>query len=266
MKRIIGIILVILFTISLTNCKKDNSSPVSPKIGTGKIIGQVKFLDNTPASFANIQLRNYDTAISIYNTADADGNYIFDELKDGNYLVRFQSAAYEMNVYESALYNIQSDSIRNDFTITYRMLDDQSVYVVNTNIYFIKFNADGGKIGNNLNAVGSLTGYYSNDFFGTAVLSARVFLIPDDFNWMNDSEGLTPEFIENNFDFLFEVEESVEERNHSIAFSGGQIETLISNPGNGFAFVKVGTDEQIIKVPCVDRQNNDYGLLFNYNF
>lgn len=53
--------------------------------------------------------------------------------------------------------------------------------------------------------------------------------------------------------------------NHSVELTGEKIEMILSNPSNGFVFIKSIHDESILKIPCVDFNNNDFGWVIEYN-
>ena len=77
---------------------------------------------------------------------------------------------------------------------------------------------------------------------------------------------MTPEYIQSNFQFLFSVnEEPVVNGRHEIKISdSNNIQSMFSNPSNGFAFVLNDTTANEIKIPCVDFSNNDFGLKIFY--
>ena len=53
---------------------------------------------------------------------------------------------------------------------------------------------------------------------------------------------------------------------HEIRFYGNDIASILSNPTNGFIFVKKTIDDTKLKVPCVDFNNNDFGLKIRYKW
>ena len=60
-------------------------------------------------------------------------------------------------------------------------------------------------------------------------------------------------------------EEPVVNGRHEIKISdSNNIQSMFSNPSNGFAFVLNDTTANEIKIPCVDFSNNDFGLKIFY--
>lgn len=264
MKRI-SLLILLAFVFGCDD--KNEFLPPAPEIGTGKIYGNLKFIDGTPGSNAMIRLKDFQTNVSLFTGADENGNYEFNELVDGKYQVVYQSPAYEMNVYLSdTLETVNNSELKHDFTITYRMLDDQKLKIVNDDMFLIQYHHDAGRIGDSLHLVKGLIGFYSNDFTGRAVLSSKVYSVPDSFDWEADSGNLDSTYITNNLEFLFELQDWSENSNHLVYIDGEKLGKLLTSVNKGFLFVKVGTEDQVLKVPCIDRQNNDFGLLFDYNF
>ncbi|MFH1196729.1 MAG: carboxypeptidase-like regulatory domain-containing protein [bacterium] len=255
------ILFIALSTVLIYSCKEDS---VSTGGEVHSVYGKATFLDGTPAVQAKVQLKNLTTSRLFYDTSDVNGGFNFSNMINGNYVVRFASPAYEVNSYVSDSFDLTVSDIEHDFFITYKMLDDQEVYRIDDAIFFIKFNADAGRIGNNHDKVSRIIGYHSANAADSISLSCLVYKIPDGFDWETTSIEITPEYIAQNFTLLFEADEELNFQQHEIVFIDEMVPKILSNPSNGFAFVKKSAESKRIEVPCVDRQNNDYGLLFEY--
>lgn len=89
-------------------------------------------------------------------------------------------------------------------------------------------------------------------------------MTPDDLSWEANDSLFTYEFIKQNYTFLTTIDETNSNGRHEIRFYDEDIPKLLSNPLNGFLFIKKNIDEKELMVPCVDFNNNDFGLLIYY--
>ena len=197
--------------------------------------------------------------------ADPNGNYSFTNLSSGNFTISFRSTRNDISTSQVSATLTGSDTLKKDITIRYNMLDDFSSIHVNKDVVFIQFLAENAKIGANYDLIDYLNGYYRKDYFDSISLSYDIYQIPDTLDWYHPGVELTADYIRNNFKYLTEViEEPVINHNHEIRFKGSDIPIILSNPPRGFAFVKIGNDNKTLEIPCVDFQNNDFGLRIKY--
>lgn len=110
-----------------------------------------------------------------------------------------------------------------------------------------------------------LKGYYRRDILYSITLSCEVYIIPAGLNWANPGVEINAEYIRNNFEYVTEADEEYINGTHTIKFTGAQIPGILSKPVNGFAFVKKDNEDKELKIPCVDFNNNDFGLKIVYN-
>ncbi len=256
-----AIIIIFLFSA----CKKNNS-PTSPaQLSNNSVYGKVKFLDGSSAGYAKVELKSSKSYLSTSTICDKSGNYIFSDLSSGDYLVSFVSTRNDINTSKVSAILTEGDSLERDITITYNMLDDYFSAHINKDVFFMKFLPEDAMIGNNYNLINYLSGFYRRDVNDSVTLSADIYKIPDTLDWYNPGVTLTSDYIRNNFKYLTEViEEPVKNHNHEIRFKDDNIKIILSNPVNGFAFVKKGDDNKRLEIPCVDFQNNDFGLRIIY--
>jgi hypothetical protein len=252
-------ILIMIFFIS---CKDENSAIVTPS-GRSSIQGTVKFLDNSIAPYAKIELKSNLADRSIYDTCDANGNFSFKELHGGDYTLIFRSTNYDLNTTYVNLSLTDNDNVTQNVFITYNMLDDFAEKIINDGVYFIKFQSDGARLGGNFNLVDHLSGYYRNNSTDTVTLSAKVYRIPLNLDW--NTINFSSDSVPSNFEFLFDVNDEKTNFGHQVQISGDDIPIIFSNPPNGFAFVvKQDSVKAKLKIPCVDFNNNDFGLKITY--
>lgn len=108
-----------------------------------------------------------------------------------------------------------------------------------------------------------VAGYFQNDFADEATLSADIYQIPDGVVWETLAQTADAEYVKNNFPKLTSITEITQQPHHILVFQGNDLNVLYSNPANGFAFVNADTTK-VLKIPCVDRANNDFGLEIFY--
>lgn len=256
---------LILFLIFLISCSEDDS--ITPtQSGNSSITGQLKFLDNTPAANARIELSSNTSGRYVYYTCDILGNFFFDSLYKDSYTLTFRSASYDIYTSYVPVSVDEDQNIVQDVYIRYNMLDDFVTKIISNSVFLIKMHPDGAKIGNNFDLINNVSGYYRSGGSDSISLSANIYLVPDGVNWNDPGVDLTPAFIQSNFQFLFSVdEEPVVNGRHEIKISDtNYIQSIFSNPSNGFAFVLNDTTANEIKIPCVDFSNNDFGLKIFY--
>lgn len=264
MKKIgIGFI-ILLISFLVVKCKDDSS--VDPVIANSSISGELKFLDNSAASFARIELKSNSSGRFITDTCDIDGRFSFAPLSAGDYTITFRSTSYDIATTYVGVNLEENQNTEKIVIIKYNMLDDFSSKTINQDVFFIKMHPDGARIGNNYSMIKYLSGYFTANGTDTLTLSADVYSIPDNLNWSNPGVDITSDYIRSNFQFLFSVdEEEVINRRHQINFYRDAIPIMFSNPSNGFAFVRRDSLAKQIKIPCVDYSNNDFGLKIFYN-
>jgi hypothetical protein len=247
------------------SCSEEDSVVNTPA-GSSTITGQLKFLDNTPAAFAQIELKSNSSGRYIFDICDGNGNFFFESLYKDNYTLTFRSTSYDINSSYVSVSVDENQNVVHDVYIKYNMLDEFAAVNVSNSVFLIKFQPDGAKIGDNFNLISNLNGYYRSGSEDSVSLSSNIYLLPEDFVWNNPGVDLTPEYIEANFQFLFSIEEEeVVNGRHEIKISDtNNIQSIFSNPPKGFAFVLKDSTSNEIKIPCVDFSNNDFGLRIFY--
>ena len=252
-------------SIFLAACKK-NSSPTTPPVpSNGYIYGKAKFIDNSPASYANIQIKILGDPHSTGTICDENGNFSFPNLVAGNYIIWFASTRNDINTVKVSTILGESDTLEKDVTITYNILDDLNSIHINRDVFFMRFLPEQARIGNNYSVINYLNGYYRAGVNDSVSMSADIYQIPDSIKWDNPGDSLSATYIRNHFKYLTTViEEPVRNTTHEIRFKDNNIKIILSNPSNGFAFVKKNDDNSTLQIPCVDHQNNDFGLIINY--
>ncbi len=266
MKKDFFVTCLIVSAMFLVSCSEENSV-ISTQKGNSTITGQLKFLDNTPAANALIELSSNTSGRYIYDTCDSNGNFFFEFLYKDNYTLTFRSTSYDINSSYVSVIVDEDQNVTQDVYIKFNMLDDFATKLVSDDVFFIKMHPDGAKIGNNYNLISNLRGYYRSGSTDSISLSADVYLIPAGIDWNNPGVDLTPAYIISNFQYLFSVnEEPIFNGRHEIRISDTNfIQEIFSNPSNGFAFVLNDSAANQIKIPCVDFNNNDFGLKIFYN-
>lgn len=259
----IGLVVLLIIGFILISCNENN--PVfTDETGNGLISGVAKYLDNSVAAFARIELQSVSSGRSVNTICDSLGRFSFSSLHEGTYDLIFRSTNYDINTTYTLVNLEKNQSIFQDVYIKYNMLDDFATRQVNDKFFLIKFQPEGAKLGGNFALVDHLSGYYRNTGTDTITLSANVFKVPDNFNW-NDL-NYTLDYIPTEFEFLFEVEDKTKQNGtHEILINGDNILKIFSNPPGGFAFViKNDSVNSKLKIPCVDFNNNDFGLKIVY--
>jgi hypothetical protein len=257
-------LLILLSSMMFLSCKKDDTIVAAP--GNSSITGTLKFLDESPASFAKIELKSNASGRSIYDTCDVNGSYTFAPLRSGDYTIIFRSTSYDISTSYVAANLLENQNLSQDVFIRYNMLDDFATKIINQDVFFIRMHPDGAKIGGNYSVIKNLSGYYNANGIDSVTLSADVYLVPDNINWANPGVDLTSDYIKTNFQFLFSVDEEPRTNSrHQINLFNNAAEEMFSNPSNGFAFVRRDSLAKEIKIPCVDFSNNDFGLKIFYN-
>ncbi|MCF8260005.1 MAG: carboxypeptidase-like regulatory domain-containing protein [Melioribacteraceae bacterium] len=227
------------------------------------ISGRVTFIDGTPAANADLRLIVVSSNQNQFTVTDSEGNYSFTELSSVNYQVNFSSQSYLVNSYTSPNLNPSDGNLVHDFSITYGILDEINYNPVSDSVFLIQYHPESGRIGNNFDRVNQLRGYYFRDFNGSSTLDCEVYEVSSSYNWANSSE-LTPSYVRANFTHVMSLTDSYNNSVHTVEFSDEDIPKILSNPVNGFAFIKTNYDNKVLRVPCVDFNNNDFGLRFEY--
>ncbi|HCY77938.1 MAG TPA: hypothetical protein DHV28_18685 [Ignavibacteriales bacterium] len=255
---------LLIVVASFVSCSKDENI-VDTSRGNSSITGILKFLDNTPASLATIELKSNASQRSIYQTCNSNGDFSFGLLNKGDYTLIFRSTSYDINSTYTAVTLDDNQNLSRDVFVRYNMLDDFATKIISQDVFLIKMHPDGARVGNNYNLINSLSGYYRSGESDSVTLSADVYLVPENIDWNNPGVDLTPEFISSNFQFLFSMdEEAVINGRHEIKIPPSNIQEMFSNPVNGFAFVKRDSVANVLKILCVDFANNDFGLKIFY--
>ncbi len=262
MKRAVYIVLSLSIFL-IISCSED--SVVEPETGTGEITGQVKFISGDAGAFARVNLQYLENNRTTIDTADQNGIYLFTDLVSGDYIVSFESTGYDIYSYRVDVSLSKNETITQDLYIVYNMLDDEKARTVNDSIVLVKYHRNGAGIGENYQVINNLTGYYGGDLLNSATLSCEIYELPVDFDWTDTNLDLTSEFVRQNYTYVTEVKDTTIFGNHQIVFEGEEIPKILSNPPNGFVFVRKDDQNRTLKIPCVDRQNNDFGLIINYN-
>lgn len=256
--------LIVLLSVMLASCKEEDPIVVPPEPGHGKISGKAKFLDETAGPFAALELKSKSNGSIIADTCDAEGNFLFTDLRKDEYFLTFKSTGADINS-STVLVTLDSneDEKVQDVTITYRQLDDFVALQKTNDIFFLKVQPHGARIGTRYDKVNYISGFYRRDWLKRATLTCEVYKIPEGLNW-NRSE-LTVDSIRANFEFLMEVfEEPMSGDTHEMRIKEANIPILLSDPSNGFAFIKKYADEKELKIPCMDNVNNDFGFIITY--
>lgn len=254
----------LILSLVFISCKEDD--PVAPVIeqGTAQVTGQVKFLDNTPGPWAVINLKSTSYGTVVTDTCDEQGLFRFTGVSKGEYYLNFVSTAPDMN---SANYLVNVDSsnqvVNKDVVITYKQLDDFKVYVKSTDIFFMQVQPHGAHIGTRFDKVDYFSGFFRRDYLNKYTLTCEVYKIPEGVNWTKSV--YTVDSIRTTFEFLTEIiEEPVKDNTHEMRIKGDAIPILLSDPPNGFAFIKKYNDDKELAVPCMDFVNNDFGFVIKY--
>lgn len=258
---IIKAVLSLLFVLLILSCSEESNT----ETGTSRIYGKVTFLDGSAATNAQIRLIVTQSNQNKFTNTDQNGNYSFDELANGKYEIGFTSLSYDINTYRSEKISLSGNDVEHNFNITYNMLDELKVLIVSDSLFFIQFQHEGGRIGNNFSAIDKLSGYYRPNAGNNITLECDVYEVPNDMVW-EESSWLTPKYVKENFVFSMSLTETVSNFNYSIEINEENIPKIISDPANGFVFIKRNYDDKILKVPCVDFNNNDFGLKIEYNW
>ncbi len=264
-KNYFFILSIAVFSLVLISCSKDDQV-ITTQNGKSTITGQLKFLDSTPAASARIELKSNTSGRYIYDTCDVNGNFFFEYLYKDNYTLTFRSTSYDINTSYVSVSVDDNQNVIQDVYIRYNMLDDFATKIISDDVFLIKMQPDGAKVGNNYDLINNLSGYYRSGGSDSISLSSNVYLVPANIDWNNPGIDLTPEYIQSNFQFLFSVDEDpVVNGRHEIRISDtNNIQSIFSNPSNGFAFVLNDSTANEIKIPCVDFSNNDFGLKIFY--
>ncbi len=253
--------LLVLMLVILSGCKDNNSEP-DPN--TGKIFGTVSFLDGTPGVSAVIDLKTLPTNRHQYASADNNGNYSFEELSGGSYVLKFQSTGAEINGFEKEIKIDPAEELREDILISYSILEESLARTIDTNIVMIMFEPNSAHIGDNYDIVESLSGGYYRDTYNSATLSAELYIIPTGVQWWETDFEISAETIKNDFEYVMDIKEETFSGNHIITFEEEDIPKILSSPENGFALVRKDSLGKQLKIPCVDFSNNDFGLNIKY--
>lgn len=253
--------LIVLLSVTIFGCKENVTEP-EPE--NSVITGSVLFLDGTAGASATIELKDLSNNLRVYEIADVNGIYKFDSLRSGKYIVKFKSVSYNIITFEQELTLKNNDIYEQDVFILYNMVDDLSAVQKSNDVFLIKFQADGARIGNNYNLVNYLSGYYSGDYSNLYSMACDIYKCPDTLDWSSEDMYFEPDYIRQNFEFITSVDETFGNGRHEIRFYENDIANILSTPPNGFAFVKKNNDASELKIPCVDFNNNDFGLRINY--
>jgi len=254
-------IIFLMYLLFLLGC---NESSVDPDSSTASIRGSVLYLDGTAGKYAPLQLRKLSSSLLLYTSADENGLYQFDSLDAGDYNIRFGSSNADIQSFEVEVAIDEGQILDQDIFILYKKIDEFNALKKNKDVFLIKYAPEGGRIGENYQLVDYLSGTFYGDFTDAFTLSCDIYLAPEQLSWEANDSLFTSEFIKQNYTFLTSVEEFNSNGRHEIRFSNEDIVKILSNPVNGFLFINKNEDEKELMIPCVDFDNNDFGLLINY--
>jgi len=256
----------VLSAIVFMSCKEEGpSDPVIKEPGKSIVSGRAKFMDDTPGAFAAIELKSMSDGSIVNDTCDDNGNFMFDSLSTGDYYLTFRSTGPDINSTSvKVTFENNDQQLTKDVTITYKRLDDFVAFSKSNDIFFMKVEPHGGHIGTNYDKVKYISGFYRNDWLKRATLTCEVYKMPEGIIWTNNE--LTVDSIRANFEFLMEIfEEPMAGNTHEIRIKDANIPVLLSDPPNGFVFIKKYADDKELKIPCMDNVNNDFGFIITYN-
>lgn len=260
MKLDVRVLLVFAFIIFAAGCADDGSVNGPKTIGT--VSGQVTYLDGTKVSQLSIQFLNVTTKRSYTSVTDASGNFSVSNLAEGKYELSTQGTSSLVYKYVDTV-DVNESKTQFNFIFKYRYIDDFKFIEVNDDLSFIKFNTFDTRIGSALDSIQYVAGYFQNDFADEATLSADIYQIPDGLVWETLAQTVDADYVKNNFTKLTSITEITQQPHHILVFQGNDLNVLYSNPSNGFAFVNADTTK-VLKIPCIDRANNDFGLEIFY--
>lgn len=260
--NIVIIYVLILFCLTfLFSCKE---SSVEADSSTASIKGSVIYLDGSPGKYAPLQLRKLSSSLLLYTSADENGFYQFDSLEAGDYNIRFGSNNADIHSYEVDVSINESQILDQNIFILYKKIDEFNALKKSDEVFLLKLDPAGGKIGENHQFVNYLSGTFLGDAENRFTLSCDIYLTPDDLLWESADSLFSLEFIKQNYTFVTSIEESSSNGRHEIRFYDDDVKKILSNPLNGFIFIKKFDDEKLLMIPCVDNNNNDFGLIVNY--
>jgi hypothetical protein len=262
LKRMLFSLLVTPAFLLILSCSED--AVVEPVIPEGEITGRVQFISGEVGSFARVNLQYLADNRTTIDTADQDGIFVFENLNAGDYILSFESTDYYIYPFRVGINLPEKESVYQDLYIVYKVLDDEKARTVNDSIVLVKYHRGNAGIGDNYQVIDNLTGYFGGDLFNNATLSCEIYELPNDFDWTDYELDLTAEYVRENYTYVTEVKDTIMFGNHEIVFRDEEIPKILSNPSNGFAFVRKDEPGRILKIPCVDRFNNDFGLIINY--
>lgn len=266
MKRIIGKYVkwcLFLIVLMISSCNSDNGTEPDP--GNSSITGNIHYLDGSPGKFAPVELRKLSSSVLLYTNSDEFGNYTFDSLDAGNYRLRFRSTNSEINTYEVEFSLSENQNYEENLYILYKQINEFNAVKKSKEVYLIKYEPEAGKIGDNYQFVNYLSGTFSGDYNNQYTLSCDIYVMPSELDWFDSDSLFTRDYIIQNFEFVTSIEEINTNANHELRFYNDDIVKILSDPANGFVIVNKNIDGKELMIPCVDKVNNDFGLLINYN-
>lgn len=252
----------LLLLIFSYGCNDDSGT--APLPANSSLTGSVLFLNGTIGAGAPVELKRISNNSRQTTNSDNNGIFNFSNLTPGEYTLRFRSYSYNIINFEKEINIKENTDYVENLYILYNMLDELRTVIKNTSVFLIKFQPDGAMIGDNHAYVDYLAGNYFSDFSNSYTLGSDIYQCPDSLDWFSNDSLFLPEYIRDNFDYITSSQDFFANGMHEIRFYGDDIVNIISNPQNGFAFVKNTEDERELKIPCVDFNNNDFGLNVNY--
>lgn len=251
---------IFILTLFINGCGNESGTTGPSMLENVK--GHVTYLDGSDVAKLNIQFLNITTKRSYSTTTDASGNFNVSNLSEGIYELSTQGTSSLVYKYIDTV-DVNINNSEFDFIFKYRYIDDQIFIAVNDDLSFIKFNTFDTKIGSAFDSINYVAGYYQGDFANEYTLSAEIYEIPAGVNWTELAEIADADYIRTNYTKLITLEEIFVSQSHVLIFRDDALNVLYSNPSNGFAFVNADTTK-ILKLPCIDRQNNDIALEIYY--
>lgn len=256
-------LVLIILSVFFISCKEED--PVAPVVepGNSKIMGKVLFLDENPAEYAVIELKSLLYGTVILDTCDAAGNFLFTGVSKGEYYLTFKSTGTDLNSSSvKAVVDTDEQEVTQNVTITYKQLDEFNARSMSPDVFFLKLQPHGARIGARYDKVDYFSGFYRNDYLKQMTLTCEVYKLPDHVSWLTP---ITVDSIRANFEFLMEIfEEPMSGNTHEIRIKDSAIPILLSDPSNGFAFVKKYADDKELQIPCLDFRNLDWGFVIKY--
>lgn len=252
--------LLLIVSIFIYACS-DGDTTTSPET-LDTVTGTVTYLDGSAVSQLSIQFLNLTTKRSYSGLTDSDGKFNVSNISEGKYELSTQGTTSLIYKHLDTI-NVSQSAKEFNFKLKFRYIDDQKVFPINDDLFFIKYNTFDTRVGSALDSIDFIAGYYRNDFANNYTLSSDIYLIPFEENLEELSKTADADYVRSNYTKLATLAQLDTPQAHVLIFTNNNVEVLYSNPSNGFAFVNADTTK-ILGIPCIDRANNDFGLEIFY--